>query len=84
MRTITIKKTDVAMLKGLGKTTEDMANNFGITKNEMAETLIEFGLTKSRKTPKEYKIVTIDDVVTKEVEEVVNNEQLELTKESGS
>lgn len=74
MKTITIKKTELAMYKGLGKTTEEIATIKGITVKEAQEALATFGLIKSRKpvTSKEYTIELVDDTTTQVVDTEVN------------
>ena len=49
MKTITIKRSEMAQLKGLGATLEQMSTHFGVTNKEMKEALIEGGLIKGRK-----------------------------------
>ncbi len=64
MKQIQIKKSIVAQKRGLGKTTEQMAVDFGITKKEMREVLVTFGFMKPIKVAKspEYEVVTINDI----------------------
>jgi len=63
MKTIDLKKTELALYKALGKTEEQIAANYGITVKEVKESMQAFGLTKSRGTAKakEYSINLIDD-----------------------
>jgi hypothetical protein len=74
MRTILLKKSELAQLKGLGKTTEEMATKYGITTKEMLNTLIGFGLSKARLKTKEveYTINVINDIDTEEVTNTPN------------
>jgi hypothetical protein len=65
-RIIEIKKSQVAFLRGLNKTVEQMCSHFGVTEKEMKAALTEFGFIKTRK-PKnyvepEYVVKTINDV----------------------
>lgn len=74
MNTILLKKSELAQLKGLGKTTEEMATKYGITTKEMLSTLIGFGLSKARLKVKEveYTINVINDIDTEEVTTTTN------------
>lgn len=65
MKTIEIKKSDLALYKSLGKTEEEIASVFGITSKEVKEAMMEFGLTKGRKVAKDYQIVLKDDAAEK-------------------
>lgn len=63
--TITVKKSNIAMLKGLKKTNAEIGECFGITEKEVQETLVSFGLVKAkgRKVPeKAYSIELVDDM----------------------
>lgn len=64
MKQIEIKKSIVAQKRGLGKTTEQMAVDFGITKKEMREVLVTFGFMKPIKVAKspEYEVITNNDI----------------------
>lgn len=66
MRTIVLRKSELAQLKGLGKTTEEMAAKFGVTTKEMLNTLIGFNLSKAKPRVKEvaYVIQTVNDIDT--------------------
>lgn len=79
MRTILLKKSELAQLKGLGKTTEEMAAKYGVTTKEMLSTLIGFGLSKARLKVKEveYTINIIDDIDTEELVTTTTNELVE-------
>lgn len=72
MRTIILKKSELAQLKGLGKTTEEMATRYGVTTKEMLNTLISFGLSKARPKVKEvaYVIETLNDIDPVETDSV--------------
>jgi hypothetical protein len=62
MKTITIKKSAIALQRTLGRTSEEMATKLGITAAEMKQVLIDFGFTKGRKkAEKPYEIVLQDD-----------------------
>jgi len=66
MRTITIKKSTVAQLKGVGINVDTMATRFGITVKEMNEVLVGFkmkpGRSKKVNEPV-YEINPVDDMV---------------------
>jgi hypothetical protein len=70
MKTITIKKSNVALLLQTGKTNEEVAAIYGITVNEVKDLKLQFGFTKFRgnKVAKEYAINLIDDS-----QEVINS-----------
>lgn len=70
MKTITLKKSELAKLKGLGISVDGIAKQYGITKKEATESMIGFGLTKGRLAPKEYNISLVDDVTVTETSEV--------------
>lgn len=64
MVTKTIKKTEVALWKGLGFKTNDISKKLGITLEETVDMLKEFGLYNTKKTTpkqKEYTIFLVDD-----------------------
>ena len=75
MRTVNLKKSELAQLKGLGKTTEEMATKYGITPKEMLAVLINFNLSKARlKTKeKEYTIQTLNDIDNESTSESYSN-----------
>lgn len=72
MKTIKIKKSEFATVKGLGISNDGIAAKFGITPKEVTDAMIQFGLSKSRKPAKEYTIELIDDIT---VTETVSNDQ---------
>ena len=65
-RIIEIKKSQIAFLRGLGKSPERMCQHFGVTDKEMRSVLTEFGFIKTRKSKNyvepEYVIKTVNDV----------------------
>jgi len=64
MRTINIKKTEVAVLKLSGMSTITIAKHYGITQEEAISMLTSFGFYKTKKQKertKEYTINLIDD-----------------------
>jgi hypothetical protein len=61
MRTITIKKTDLALFKGLNLSNADIATRLGITTKEVTTAMETFGLIKRRGTTPEYQIQYVDD-----------------------
>ena len=67
MVTKTIKKTEVALWKGLGFKTNDNSKKLGITLEETVDMLKEFNLYNTKKTTpkqKEYTIFLVDDTKT--------------------
>jgi uncharacterized protein VirK/YbjX len=73
MKTIELKKSTLALYKGLGKTEEEISVSLGITVKEVKEAMLTFGLSKSRKTvSKEYQITLIDDTTVSEVNNIVS------------
>lgn len=67
MYTKTIRKKDVALLKGLGGKPSDIAKELGITLEETIDMLKEFNLYNTKKTTpkqKEYTIFLVDDTKT--------------------
>lgn len=75
MVTKTIKKTEVALWKGLGFKTPDLAKKLGITLEETVDMLKEFKLYNTKKsTPKtkEYEIFLVDDTKERVTEAELN------------
>lgn len=66
MRKIEVKKSELAMYRGLSLSNDYIANKLGITKAEVNDALIRFGMLKSRKSTKEYEIVYNDDTTVVE------------------
>lgn len=64
MTNIEIKKSQVVLLKSLGKNTADIAAKYGVTIKEMNEVLEQFGMTKTRlpKPEPTYYVTAVDDV----------------------
>lgn len=54
MRTINIKKSELALLVGLGQNITQIANNLNIDESDLKELMIKCGLIKSKKTLKPY------------------------------
>jgi|688.fasta_scaffold59772_4 hypothetical protein len=68
-RVITIKRTQLALFKGLGKDLNFIATHFGITTNEAKNLMEQAGLLVKRKTntsTSEYSIQYVDDVTFSE------------------
>lgn len=76
MKTITIKRSNIALLNATGKTNEEIAAIYGITVAEVKDLKVTFGFTKSRTTKKskEYTIDLVDD--TKEVIDSITTKEL--------
>ena len=72
IRTVEVKKSVLAQLRGLGYQTSEIATRLGITVKETKTALEHFGLVKTRTTvPLEYNVSYINDV--QEVKNEVNN-----------
>lgn len=78
MKTINVKKTELALYKALGKTEEQIAANYGITVKQVKEGMVQFGLTKSRKPVKTdgYVVNFIDDSSTVILAESTTQEEI--------
>ena len=64
MRTINLKKTELATLRGLGYNTQAIAKHYGITNEEAIVALKQLGLYKVKATTgktKDYVVTTEDD-----------------------
>lgn len=61
MKQITIKKSDLAMKRGLGKTMSTIAKEYGITLSELSNVMIQLGM-KEDKSGEAYTIQVINDV----------------------
>lgn len=64
MRTINLKKTELATLRGLSYGTQDIAKHYGITNDEAITALKQLGLYKVKATTgktKDYVVTTEDD-----------------------
>lgn len=73
--TITIKKSSLAFLRGINKSTLEIATHFGITEKEAQEAMIHFGMIKARgkkAAEKAYSIKLVDDTLTNEVLGIIN------------
>ncbi len=77
MKTIEIKKSFLAMHKGLGTSNADIAKNLGINQKELTKALLHFGLMKTRggsaEAEEAYEIVHTNDIDIAEV-----NNQLDI------
>lgn len=62
MRTINIKKSELATLVGLGETSAAIAVKLQVDEKDVKEAMITLGITKSRKAPKQYIINLEEDV----------------------
>ena len=61
-KTIEVKKSEVAALKGLGTTKTQIATRLGITVAEVTDAYIAFGITKGKTLKKDYQIKYVDDL----------------------
>ena len=64
MRTINLKKTELATLKGLGYNVQSIAKHYSITAEETIAALKQLGLYKTKATTgktKDYVVTTEDD-----------------------
>ena len=63
-KTITIKKSEIAVLRTYGKTNKQIADRYGITTGEVHDALVSFGMAKARSTKKtkDYVVVLEDDM----------------------
>ena len=77
IREIVLKKTELAIYKGLGKNNTEMAEKFGVKPGEINEALVIFGMKKGNATKKEYQIKYVDDMDTADV----NVEEKEVEKQ---
>lgn len=72
MRNVTIKKSELAMYKGLGQTSAQLAKRFGVSTSEISDALITFGMSKGKSLKKDYTVTYENDVdIVDEVEETV-------------
>jgi hypothetical protein len=62
IKTIEVKKSEVAALKGLGTTKTQIATRLGITVAEVTDAYIAFGITKGKTLKKDYQIKYVDDL----------------------
>lgn len=64
MRTINLKKSQLAQMRGLGYNTQAIAKHYQITNEEAVEALKQLGLYKTKATTgktKDYVVTTEDD-----------------------
>jgi len=77
MKTVTLKKSELAKQKGLGNDYDTIAKSYGIKAAEVKSAMMFFGLSKAKPKAKkegEYEIVLVDDVT-------VNNTPVESPAE---
>lgn len=60
-KAITVRRSELAMMKGLGKSISDVATYYGITASEAKKLMIDAGLVKARTSPA-YVITYINDI----------------------
>lgn len=78
IREIVLKKTELAIYKGLGLNNTEIAEKFGIKPGEVNEALITFGMKKGS-MKKEYQIKYVDDMDTNGT---TSKKEAELAKEN--
>lgn len=86
MTTITVKKSNIAMLKGLNKSIEEIAQHFGITTKEAQDALVSFGLAKQKGrkvVDKGYSIKLVDDTMATCMGEAKENFTIEEYRNNG-
>jgi len=85
IKTIEVKKSELAALKGLGSTKTQIATRLGITVAEVTDAYIAFGITKGKTLKKDYQVKYVDDLTLQfDEEEVVEEftaEEVEETEE---
>lgn len=64
VRTVEVKKSVLAMYKGLGKTNEEIAAKLGISKSDVVKGLRRFGMLKERASSRELTVTYTDDLTT--------------------
>ena len=62
MRTINIKKSELATLIGLGENVKSIATRLNVNEKDIKECMITFNLIKTRKAPKSY-IINLEEYV---------------------
>ncbi len=85
IKTIEVKKSELAALKGMGATKTQIATRLGITVAEVTDAYIAFGITKGKTLKKDYQVKYVDDLTLQldeeEVVEELTTEEVEETEE---
>jgi hypothetical protein len=62
VRQVEIKKSELAMYKGLGQTNAQLAKRYGVSTSEIADALVTFGMVKGKSLKKDYQVTYTNDV----------------------
>lgn len=83
IKTIEVKKSELAALKGLGSTKTQIATRLGITVAEVTDAYIAFGITKGKTLKKDYQVKYVDDLTLQlDEEEVIEDNTTEEVEET--